>query len=482
MAQMPIEAMLAAGESVTVEFKEAAAGLPDDVWETYSAFANTEGGTIVLGVEEAAPGRFAVAGVPDPASVESAFWTTVRNPERVSGDVMLPDGVYVADAGGLPLVVIDVPRAMRSDRPVAVYDRRRKRRVAYVRRGASDMAATDDDVRLMSYDKTRDADRMALERVGRDALCAQTVSRYRAAFAAAKPLSPWNADSDDDFLFHVGALARGRDSSLRPTQAGLLAFGWEYEITSLFPHYLLDYREESGAGPRWDDRVVSQDSEWSGNLFDFYATVAGRLSRHFKMPFATDASGMRHGSRNPLAEAANEALVNALVHAYYGGTGSVRVVLRPGALEVSNPGNMLVEPGVALAGGTSEARNPTLMRIFSLVGASDRAGSGLFEIWRTWGLAYGVEPALVEGHCPAGVTLSLPIPARDGEPASGRADPSGPLLATLEAAEGGMTPKEFAEAGAAPSVRAAQRGLKGLYDAGLASRVRDGNGWRYLAI
>lgn len=39
-------------ESQTLEFKESLFELPDDLWETYSAFANTEGGEIVLGVKQ----------------------------------------------------------------------------------------------------------------------------------------------------------------------------------------------------------------------------------------------------------------------------------------------------------------------------------------------------------------------------------------------------------------------------------------------
>ena len=57
-------------ESVDLECKLAAGrdghgAVPDDVWPTYGAFANTNGGTVILGLRERS-GRFEVVGLPNP--------------------------------------------------------------------------------------------------------------------------------------------------------------------------------------------------------------------------------------------------------------------------------------------------------------------------------------------------------------------------------------------------------------------------------
>ena len=47
-----IEQILSQGERVTLECKKAQCSVPSSLWDTYSAFANTYGGTILLGVVE----------------------------------------------------------------------------------------------------------------------------------------------------------------------------------------------------------------------------------------------------------------------------------------------------------------------------------------------------------------------------------------------------------------------------------------------
>lgn len=53
----------------------------------------------------------------------------------------------------------------------------------------------------------------------------------------------------------------------------------------------------------------------------------------------------------------------------------------PDRIEVENPGGLRIALDVMLAGGVSDARNPTLMKTLGLINACEKEGSG-FDVMR----------------------------------------------------------------------------------------------------
>lgn len=81
-------------EGLETEYKLAEGGLPNDLWETYSAFANTVGGVIILGIKEQNHDFF-VEGIKNPSTMIDDFWNTITNKEKVSQNILSDSDVYV---------------------------------------------------------------------------------------------------------------------------------------------------------------------------------------------------------------------------------------------------------------------------------------------------------------------------------------------------------------------------------------------------
>jgi len=109
-------------ESVDVECKLAAGAdgkgrLPREFWPTYSAFANTRGGLILLGVREDS-GRFTVHGVDDADRVVTDLFNTVNNPDKVSINLQADAHIRRMTVDGRTLIAVEVPSAGRKQKPV----------------------------------------------------------------------------------------------------------------------------------------------------------------------------------------------------------------------------------------------------------------------------------------------------------------------------------------------------------------------------
>ena len=100
-------------ENSLLEVKSARGGLPNSLWESYSAFANSEGGVIVLGVKEnSKDGSLYIEGLDDVHKLLKDFWNMVNNRQKVSCNI-LTDSMAVPDKlEGKDVIVIRVPREL----------------------------------------------------------------------------------------------------------------------------------------------------------------------------------------------------------------------------------------------------------------------------------------------------------------------------------------------------------------------------------
>lgn len=404
-----IEDIRAMRESVDVECKLAQGrngkgALPKDVWETYSAFANTAGGDIFLGLKEKKDRSFELHGVEDTDKVLDELWTGLNNLQKVSCNVIRENLVKVLEIEGTKLIQIHVPPANRKQKPV--YLNNNPLTGTYKRFHSGDMCQSDEVVRRMLAEQLEESrDSEILNGFSIEDLDVESYNAYRNMYSARQPDHPWNRLDMQDFLYQIGGWRRDRETGISGvTRAGLLMFGQYRPIQEAFPNYMVDYQErpEARTEARWIDRIVP-DGSWSGNLFDFYHKVIRRLTADLKVPFVLE--GDQRQDETMVHKALREALVNCLVHADYSGRASLLVVKRPDMFGFRNPGNMRISIEDAVQGGNSDCRNRTLQNMFRFLGLGENAGSGLPKIFTGWSSQHWRKPLLKEKSEPTEQTL-----------------------------------------------------------------------------
>ena len=392
-------------ENNRIEAKKALGGLPHSIWETYSAFANTLGGIILLGVMENKDKSLYAIDLPEPEKLIKEFWDMVNDPEKASVNIISDKDVTVETVDGNRIVVIRVPRADRSYKPVYIEGNPLN---SYRRNGEGDYKCTVEELKAMYRDASvRTQDMLMLDKLDLGVFNAESLRSYRQRMRLSRPGHVWDTLEDADFLLKLGAIGIGEDGKKHPTCAGLLMFGNEYDIVREYPQFFLDYREEHDDLHRWTDRIVSSSGDWSGNVYDFYFRVYNKLQLDLKVPFE-----MRGGFRvddTPVHKAVREALANCLVNADYYGRGGVVIIKKRGEITLTNPGNFRIGIDEAKSGGFSDPRNGAMLKFFNLIDVGERAGSGIPNIFRVWHDQKWAEPSFTQSFEPDTITLSLPL-------------------------------------------------------------------------
>ena len=359
-----IKVLLEVGERISFECKKAENNIPKSVWETYSSFANTIGGIIVLGITEnvkfvGEANHFEITGITNPQKLRKEFFDTL-NSNKVNRNILTDSDVEIIDYEGVPLMCITVPQADYRQRPI--YINGNMMNGAFKRNYEGDYHCTEEDVKAMIRD-TDDID-------------SATLNAYRNRFRTANPDHIWNDYDDKDFLLNIGAYIRDRNTRREGlTLAGLLVFGKGLSIRERFDNIRMDYldftnlEEES----RWSDRLT-YDGRWENNLYNFFMRVQSKLISDIKRPFSL--KGMERNDDSLLHKAIREALTNLIIHADYMLTGVLKVEKYDNRFVFSNPGSLKILVVDIYEGGHSKARNPHIQAILRMIGFGENIGSG----------------------------------------------------------------------------------------------------------
>ena len=239
-----------------VEFKKAQRGVPEDVYKSVSAFANTAGGCLVFGVQDN-HGEYEIVGVIDVDKVQNDFLSCLRIAGKFNRVIAVHESIMEHD--GKTLLVFHVPEASRKDKPIYL---NRDIRKSYIRRGGGDEQCTMAEIERFlrdatdaTYDKEIIPDLNAEKFFDPD-----SVAWYRRILHDKQGGRHINL-SDFEFLKEWGFVVES-GNNLCATRAAALIFGKARYLRNMLPRGVVDYQRidtpfnQWSPENRWNDRVV----------------------------------------------------------------------------------------------------------------------------------------------------------------------------------------------------------------------------------
>ena len=346
VANMPFETEI-------LEFKEYMA---DSLYKAVVAFANTDGGTILLGVNK--------AGEAAPIADTDALYTQVTNGIR---DAVLPDVTiftkYAIDSNG----TIRIHIGEGAYKPYYLKSKGLKPSGVYVRQGASSVQASPDQIRQMI--KNADGDKFeelrSMEQDLTFIACKKTFNERGIGF------------SEDKFnILKIHNRSRGLFTNL-----GLL-------LSDQCPHTIKAAVFSDGQNTVFRDR-----KEFAGSVIKQLEDAYNYLQ----------LCNQNRSVINGLARtdywdypdyAIRESLINSLIHRDYSYSGSIIININEGHMEFISIGGL--PQGLSpedIMNGISQPRNQNLADAFHRLGYIESYGTGIRRIYSLYE-GHGTQPAI----------------------------------------------------------------------------------------
>ncbi len=380
--QQKIQNTLAAGESHFREFKSALRGVPgqktprptneicNDIAEALVAFANADGGELLIGVED----NGEVTGIPhSDADIEFILsdWKTRVQMNPADSRTQLP--IQMAQMVALTQGKILFFSVTKGTRKIFQLTSGR-----CVRR--RDKSTEPADVNQMLFE-AQEAESRAYDQQFIDGATNADLDHGRVSTVAAQYL----AGMTPEFYIQQVGLGEYGMGGLRLRRAALLLFA--KDVQRWHPRSQIRVLKVSGTELKSGDQYnVSSDELRTGNIFDLL-TISWEVLRPFlttKTQFGSDA---RFDQQYLFPEpACREALINAIAHRAYNIMNPMEVFIFDDRIEIRSPGALLstiTVQGLELLQGVHESRNPLIARVLRESKFMRELGEGMKRIFES---------------------------------------------------------------------------------------------------
>ncbi|MCI6877413.1 MAG: putative DNA binding domain-containing protein [Solobacterium sp.] len=340
-------------ESETVELKLI---VTDVIKKEIVAFANSEGGTIYIGVSDDGE----VVGIED--SDKSGLQVSNMVHDNIKPDLSMFVSYRTLNFDGKEVLSIDVERG--TNRPYYLANKGLRPEGVYIRHGFSSIPASDSTIRNMIKETDGDVYE-ALRSINQDLTFNSCENEFK------------NRNID----FKEQALKLVSNDGLYTNLGLLLSDQCPYTIkAAVFEDY--------------DQSLFKDRNEFSGSLLKQLEDVYFFIDKYNNNRSTFDKL-WRIDTRDYPEKALREALLNSIVHRDYSYSASTLISIYKDRLEIVSVGGLM--PGYELKdikNGLSDTRNPNLANIFYSLKLIEAYGTGIKKIYDAYELS-GCEPEII---------------------------------------------------------------------------------------
>ena len=356
-----IRRIISQGEGVVIEFKDATGGVPSSFYESAVSMSNTDGGVILLGVDDDGT----VMGLTTEACkhMQKDVVTALNEPDCVWPSIYVQPFIVSHPQGEILVCQI-----------VASSQVHQYKEKIYIREHDSDIDITDNQQKIGDlYLRKRNffTESKIYPHLTMNDLDPSLFDKARALIRGYRSDHPW-LTLDNEALLKSSSLwvkdFQNGEEGL--TLAAALVFGKDTTIQAILPAYKVEAMVRIQNTDRWDDRLMPP---LRTNLIDTYLELKAFINKHLPEKFYMEGD-QRVDLRDKIFR---EVVANCIVHREYTSAYATELLITKGEVRITNPNKPLFHGFINRNDFAPYPKNPNLRKFFTAFGWTEEIGSGV---------------------------------------------------------------------------------------------------------